>query len=227
MTADSTQSSTSAASKLHNCLHFDILIFLPAFPLFFPFKLYYYYYKGNLRGSGYSASEHHTVNLMIASTTPLDFIINKRRTTAVRHFHFIQYRLKIPVLIRQWGPSSIHPPLHFSPSISLTSNSVSVVLFSTHHYSFSSLALIYISSTFFSLFSILSFLPPRWLHRATSCLRTYTKHNKEEHRLTLRSSVTLNCILQNVPHVCMSATAVQRPTRADKSKRPCRLSSAD
>lgn len=222
--ADSTQSSTSAASKLHNCLHFDILIFLPAFPLFFPFKQYYYYYKGNLRGSGYSASEHHTVNLMIASTTPLDFIINKRRTTAVRHFHFIQYRLKIPVLIRQWGPSSIHPPLHFSPSISLTSNSVSVVLFSTHPYSFSSLALIYIPSTFSPSFPFyLFYLQDDF----TSCLRTYTKHNKEEHRLTLRSSVTLNCILQNVPHVCMSATAVQRPTRADKSKRPCRLSSAD
>lgn len=40
---------------------------------------------------------------------------------------------------------------------------------------------------------------------------------KDVHRLTLQSTVTLNCI------VCMCAIAVQGATRADKSERPCSL----
>lgn len=139
---------------------------------------------------------------MIASGTPLDFTMGfyKRQTTAVLLFFWF---IKPPVLIRQWGPPSIPPTLHFPLSISLyrilsisffnLHNSVihisfilllipfhSLHVFSlTHPYFFSSLSPSnpHILVAFF-LFSIFSFLPPSWLHRATSCLRICRKHIK-------------------------------------------------
>lgn len=109
--------------------------------------------------------------------------------------------LKLPVLIRQWGPPSVLPTLHFplyialhlTPSISFLNLHISVIQisfflllilfqspclhFDPSLHPLSSLCNLHIF-VFYALFSIFTFLPLRWLHSATSCLRSCREHIK-------------------------------------------------
>lgn len=73
------------ALVLKSFVQFDSPAYFSPFFFFQPVHLFQY---ENLTGSAYSVSEHHTVNLMIASGTPLDFTMGfyKRQTTAVLLF---------------------------------------------------------------------------------------------------------------------------------------------
>lgn len=121
-------------SKVHRYFSSCSFWFSCLFLFCFSFKQCISFQHENLKGSSYSATEHHTVNLMIASRTPLDFItgFNERRTTAVwLSSWFIQYRFQPPVLIRQRGFPSISPTFHFPLSISLSLPASHFLIFTT------------------------------------------------------------------------------------------------
>lgn len=182
---------------------------------------------------------------MIASATPLDFIMefNKRRTAAVLPFllfHIAQVETTSPDQAVRPSISTSHSPfsslyctlshsLHLSSQSSHLSDSSLLLLIvfqspclhpdpSLHPlHPLCNLHISLSSSFFFFFFPIFTFLPLRWLHSATSCL-SYCREN-------IKWCTLANPAEQHDSrlHRAHRAAAAQGATKADNGERTCSL----